>query len=284
MRNDGRVAALRILWGVVLTVPMVACDAPREAPPSDVPTLPVEVITPSVPCAADLGTFGGLRWSARSSALAGPGPNRWNPCNAWLDSAGMHLRIQQRDGYWTSAEVFTTAPIGYGRVEFEMATRIDALDPNVVFGFFTYPTSGADGLHEIDIELARFGATAATAANLNYVVYPAAPASLARGQCSLRWDTQTASSVHRFLWEPGAVTFQSFATTAVAATTQPYRSWRFVPSGAFAISSGSWPLHMNLWLYGGNAPTNTLPVEVIIRRVTYSTTLPSTPSASTACR
>jgi hypothetical protein len=196
----------------------------------------------------------------------------------------MHLRLEKRNGVWTSAEVYTTETPGYGRFEFEITTRLDRLDPNVVLGLFTYPSGGLDGQHEIDIEFARFGNAAAGAPNLNYVVYPATKLTTTQGRCALAWDVPAAPSVHRFVWSATDVAFQSFATNAMGSTTTPYRSWRFVPTGAFAISNGAWPLHLNLWLYGGRPPLNDSPVEIVIRRVTVSASPPSTVAPSTTCR
>ncbi len=268
----------------MLLVFVLSCQAPTDSLPPAVAAPPGETIVPSAPCAASLGAFGGFQWKARAEGLSGPGPNLWSACNAWLDSAGLHLRLEKRDGLWTSAEVYTTDSVGYGRYEFEISTRLDNLDPNVVLGLFTYPGGSLDGRHEIDIELARFGVTTSNAANLNYVVYPATAMSTTQGRCALRWDSPVPSSVHRFLWTASAVSFQGFATTSIAASTIPYRSWAFVPTGTFAISSGRWPLRMNLWLFGGRAPTNASSVEVVISRVTYSSILPATPAPSTTCR
>ncbi len=274
----------RRAWLALRTLTFVGglgCHTPTDS--AATPIVPTDTIIPSVPCAATLGKFGGLNWNVRAEGLSGPGPNVWNACNAWLDSAGLHLKMQKRDSVWTSAEVYTSETVGYGRFEFEIATRLDALDPNVVLGLFTYPGGALDGRHEIDIEVARFGATAPAASNLNYAVYPGTVITTTQGHCALRWDSPVAGSVHRFLWSAGSVRFQSFATTAVAATTPPYRSWTFTPTGSFTISSGSWPLRLNLWLFNGKAPANALPLEVVIRRVTYSSTMPTTPAPSTTC-
>ena len=274
---------MRHAWRGALAL-TAACGSPADTPTIPEPALPAEVIVPSAPCAASLGTFGGFQWTARTDGLSGPGPNVWSACNTWLDAAGLHLRVDRSNGTWTSAEVSTTGVVGYGRLEFEVTTRLDALDPNVVLGFFTYPGGALDGQHEIDIEFARFGVTTPGATNLNYVVYPGTPLKATKGQCAVSWGSPASASVHRFLWTASAVSFQSFATTPVTASTTPDHSWAFVPSGAFTISSGSWPLHLNLWLYGGRAPASGSPVEVVIRRVTHSSTLPNTPSVPATCR
>jgi len=280
-RGLARARIARIAPWLPLAVAL-ACRAPTDAAVV-APVIPVETIVPSVPCALDLGKFGGLQWHARTEGKSGPGPNVWSACNAWLDSAGMHLRLSQVNGVWTSAEVYTSDVLGYGRFEFEVTTRVDTLDRNVVLGMFTYPGGALDGLHEIDIEVSKFGAAAAGANNLGYHVYPAAALTTTQGHCGLTWDSPVQGSVHRFLWSPSQVVFQSFATKSVAASTVPYRAWTFAPTGAFTISSGAWPLHLNLWLYNGNAPTNGAPVEIVIGKVIYTSALPSTALPSSTC-
>ncbi len=280
--QTGRVLAATLL--------VAGCGSGADTTPTSTATPipdvnpPIEIVTPSAPCATTLGRFGGLQWQARSEALAGPGPNVWNACNAWLAADGMHLRIDRVNGVWRSAEVYTTDLVGYGRLDFEIATPLHALDPNIVFGLFTYPGGTLDGYHEIDIEFAKFGSTAATARNLNYVVYPGAPPKSARSQCATRWDSPAASSIHRFLWTASSVRYQSFTAPSITSATIPDRAWTFKPSGSFQISSGTWPLHMNLWLYGGAAPLNGQSQEVVVRRVTYSTAIPATTTPSTTCQ
>lgn len=273
-----------LVFGTMMAACQRSADAPTSAPPIPDDNPPTEAIVPSVRCATELGRFGGLQWQARTQGLSGPGPNVWNACNAWLATDGLHLRIDRVGGVWTSAEVFTTDLVGYGRIEMEVASAVHALDPNVVLGLFTYPGGGLDGLHEIDIELARFGATAANATNLNYVVYSGSGAKGTLNKCAARWDSPAAASVHRFLWSASAVSFQSFDTTSITSHTVPYRAWTFAPSGNVTISSGRWPLHLNLWLYQGKAPTNSQSVEIVIRRVTYSSATTATTIPSTTCR
>lgn len=272
------------MFGTMVTACQSSTDAPTDAPPIPDNNPPAEVIVPSARCATALGRFGGLQWQARTQGLSGPGPNVWSSCNASLEPDGLHLRIDRIGGVWTSAEVSTTDVVGYGRIEMEVASRVNTLDPNVVLGLFTYPGGGLDGLHEIDIELARFGSTAANATNLNYAVYSGSGAKGSLTKCASRWDSPVAASVHRFLWSASAVSFQSFDKTSIVSNTVPYRGWTFVPSGVVTISSGRWPLHLNLWLYAGQPPANGQPLEIVIRRVTYSSTTTSTTNSSTTCR
>jgi|ERR1044071_2662413 hypothetical protein len=101
--------------------------------------------------------FGGHTWTARSGR-GGPGPNIWDENNAWLDaSTNLHLKISNRDGKWSCAEVTMRRRLGFGRYQFQITGCLDLLDDNVVLGLFNYPTRdvGPDGTNEIDIEFAR---------------------------------------------------------------------------------------------------------------------------------
>jgi len=103
--------------------------------------------------------FGGYTWAVRSGR-GGPGPNVWDENNVWMDtSTNLHLKISQRDGKWSCAEVTMKKRLGFGRYQFQTTGRLDRVDDNVVLGLFNYPTGdvGQDGTHEIDIEFARWG-------------------------------------------------------------------------------------------------------------------------------
>ena len=51
-------------------------------------------------------TFSGYEWDVRSIPSDRGGPNKYDPDNAWTDAHGMmHLKLAQREGRWTSAEV-----------------------------------------------------------------------------------------------------------------------------------------------------------------------------------
>jgi hypothetical protein len=98
--------------------------------------------------------FGGYTWTVRSGR-GGPGPNVWDESNVWLDSStNLHLKISQRDGKWSCAEITMRKRLGFGRYQFQLSGRIDRFDDNVVLGLFNYPTGdvGPGATHEIDIE------------------------------------------------------------------------------------------------------------------------------------
>jgi hypothetical protein len=82
--------------------------------------------------------FGGYIWAVRSGR-GGPGPNAWDENNVWLNtSTNLHLKISQRDGKWSCAEVTMKKRLGFGRYQFQTTGRLDRFDDNVVMGLFNY--------------------------------------------------------------------------------------------------------------------------------------------------
>ena len=58
--------------------------------------------------------FSGYDWLARSAGSdRGGEPNDYDPENEWVDEKGfLHLRMQDRNGKWTCAEVYLTRSLG----------------------------------------------------------------------------------------------------------------------------------------------------------------------------
>jgi hypothetical protein len=164
-------------------------------------------------------TFSGYQWDVRAGT-GGPGPNNWDDGNAEVDVNGLlHLKITSStnadgDTEWHCVELNTEQRFGFGLYQFQLNSRIDQLDPNVVLGLFKYPTPdvGPDGTNEIDVEFAQWGNP--NAKNADYVVYPAdGPRVNTKDQKdNIEFTTALDGnySNHQFLWESDQVTFQSF--------------------------------------------------------------------------
>lgn len=226
----------------------------------------------SAGAASHAGTikFCDYTWVVRSSGRGGPGPNYWDPNNAWVDGNGyLHLKITQREGRWYCSEVFTQNRLGFGRYQFRIIGSVDKLDRNVVFGLFNYPTGdvGRDGTHEIDIEFSRWGNSSAPIGN--YTVWPATN-GVRRESKSFPFTLNSEQSTHRFTWSPTNVFFQSLHGHHDDAS-DPFASWRFSPPDAVAhISQKPMPVHINLWCFSGRAPTDGQPVELIVRAFKFT--------------
>jgi len=217
-------------------------------------------------------SFSGYEWYVKDATAFGPGPNNWNPNNVWVDSDGkLHLTITYNSltQKWDCAEVWSTTSMGFGKYEWFVEGRIDLLDKNVVFGLFNYPTAsiGPDGTNEIDIEYSKWGDDASNIGN--YVVWPAKLINrYTKWSASFPVSLTGTYTTQRFTWASNSVNFQSlhgwttennnliFSKTYSQSNT---KAKSYIPQKAE-------PVHMNLWLFRGNAPSNNTPVEVIIAK------------------
>jgi hypothetical protein len=223
--------------------------------------------------------WNGIQWNVKSGTKK-PGPNNWSPSNAFVDANGdLHLSITNVGGAWYCSEVWTNATFGFGSFQWQVSTAVDNLDPNVVLGLFAYgpPALGPDGTNEIDIEYSRFGA--ATGNNGRWTTWPTAittPPVLGRTAfpLSLGADPTTTSS---FTWSSSQVVFGTFSGfQAPDSSANPLQSWSYQPTvPSAAIAQAPMPIHMNLYLYQGSAPTNGQGVDVTIHSFSF------TPSAAT---
>lgn len=208
--------------------------------------------------------FSGYAWKVKASETrAGPGPNYFStrPEDVWVDSEGrLHLHIVNRWGRWYCTEVFTEAPLGYGKYIFRLASRVDQLDKNIVLGLFTWDdTAPEHNYREIDIEFSRWGVEREDYAQ--YVVQPwDRSGNLHRFNMVLTEDNST----HGFDWQADQVFFQSLKghQSFPGQTSEEIESWTY--TGGDIPSEGEGNARINLWLFGGNPPSNSESAEVII--------------------
>lgn len=214
----------------------------------------------------------GYDWDVKNSGgfLFGPGPNRFSDSadNVWVDAGGrLHLRITFRNGLWVCPEIVSRRSFGYGTYRFFLDSAVDALDPNVVLGLFTYdddPTT-TGGHREIDVEMSRWG-NALDPTNAQFVVQPYhIPGNLTR------WTIPAgaAPTTHSFTWSNGHVDFFSHHGTFAPppASVPQISTWSH--TSASVPTPGDERVRMNLWLYNGSAPVNGQETEVVISRFTF---------------
>src|ERR1700722_7240327 len=86
----------------------------------------------------------GYTWNVRSAVNEGPGPNNWDASNVWIDDKGdLHMKLSQKDGQWSCAEIWTDQEMSFGTYQCQVEGAIDKLDANVIFSMFSY--KGPDG-------------------------------------------------------------------------------------------------------------------------------------------
>jgi hypothetical protein len=148
--------------------------------------------------------FSGYEWEVRQSVSERGGTiNHNDPSNAWVDAEGcLHLRITQKDGRWTSAEVMLTRSLGYGT--YVVVVRdTSQLEPSAVFSMYTWDEAAVDPNHrELDIEISRWGDPANKSGQ--FVVQPYhVPANVAR------YAVPAGRLTHSFRWDPGRALFKT---------------------------------------------------------------------------
>lgn len=208
--------------------------------------------------------FSGYTWKVKASETqAGPGPNYFSDReeDVWVDGEGrLHLRIVYRDGRWYCAEVFTEAPLGYGKYIFLLASRVDQLDKNIVLGLFTWDdTAPEHNYREIDIEFSRWGEERQDYAQ--YVVQPWDHfGNLWRFNMVLTEDNST----HGFDWQADQIFFQSLKGHQSFPGPREDEIGAWIYRGFDIPPAGEGNARINLWLFGGYPPSNSENAEMII--------------------
>jgi hypothetical protein len=210
----------------------------------------------------DRVTWNGVSWQVKTSnAAVGPGPNIFSRANVSVDGSGfLHLKIaKDASGRWTTSEVIAPTSLGYGTYTFTVATRVDQLDPNVVLGLFTWSDRAPYAHREIDFEAARWG-NAADPTNAQFVVQPYDVANhLVRFT-----NPGVVRTVQQFTWRAGQASFVSHRLDTGATV------FSCTYTGADVPKPGDERVHINLWLFGGAAPTNAQPVEVVVESFAFA--------------
>ena len=210
----------------------------------------------------DKVTWGGAQWQVKTSnAAVGPGPNIFSKTNVSVDTSGfLHLRIaRDAQGRWTTSEVIAPTSRGYGTYTFTVATPLDQLDRNVVLGLFTWSDRPQYAHRELDFEAARWG-SATDPTNAQFVVQPYdRPNHLHRFAL-----TNAVRTEQQLTWRAGEVSFVSKRLdTGETVATYVYR-------GTDVPKPGDERVRLNLWLFGGAAPSDGQPVEIVIESFAFA--------------
>lgn len=206
------------------------------------------------------------RWTVRPTGVGGPGSNLFDDRNVTqLDNGDLQLEVTNRDGKWTCAELHTLERLGFGTYQLWLIGRIDSLDPQLVFAFFSYPTAdvGPDKTHEIDIELARWGAKEVPCGN--FTVYPtSAGGHKVTHPYPIRLEGEY--TTHRIVRRAESIVFSSYHGHRELGDP---RGLIEVREFTGQVSRAPMPLHLNFWLYEGKQPQNGKTASLIVRDVQF---------------
>ena len=255
--------------------------------------------------------FAGLNWEVTANTFGPiyPGPCKFSDStnNVFFDGSGnLHLKITDDSGTWHCAQVATppqpqqaqqlNQTYGYGTYTFNIASAVDGLDPNVVFGLFTWSddpayadislptspwtndpngascrnTSGVCPSHsELDVEFSKFG-NPSNPDNAQFSVQPLTnPGAGDPFMMPAGYNNSTAI----INWFPDGISFkvQDPSGNVIAQYSYP---GPVPPPG----DNGGWlgpvpslqQVRLNLWLVGGNPPMNGQDAEVVVSNFTYT--------------
>lgn len=207
--------------------------------------------------------FSGYEWAVKAGEQLGPGGNDFSSAseNVWVDDQGrLHLKITKRDNRWYCAEVQLMDPLGYGDYLFQLASRVDLLDKNIVASPFLY----RDTSHELDIEFSRWGVK--NDQNAQFVVQPwDTPGNRDRFDLTLTDPLST----HRIDWWPPRVLYQSARGHHTSIPPED-KIHEWVYEGADIPSDDQDLLvHINLWLFNGTAPPDGLEPVIVIQSFSH---------------
>lgn len=221
--------------------------------------------------------FCGIEWKVKqsnpSTTAIGPGDNYFYSDNVSVDTEGLHLKITQEEGdIWSSAELFTINSMPRGIYRFYLeggsGTRLDQLDPQVVFSPFFY----SDGTREIDIEFSNWLTSEHQGqGQIQYVVQPHGDDSLNRFGLNLDDSGDTGGKITcQIDWQDDRVIFQSWLGHSASPSDEGVLlSEPWIYEGNFIPESGDeLKLHINLYLQSVS-PNNDMPVHVIVKAIDH---------------
>jgi hypothetical protein len=196
-----------------------------------------------------------------------------DPANVSIDSNGyLHLRIVNRNGAYTAAEVFSTENLGFGTYQWQIQGAVDKMDKSTVLGLFNYGAHagiGVDAENEIDIEFSQWNNTC-HGCNADFTFYPATGNKLLGPMEDnfTYFPNGSTLTTARFEWASTRIVgtimsgLQPLGTTANVLQTLTYAP----PDYTARIPQVPLPVAMNLWCFR-DLPSSDQ--EVIIRSFTF---------------
>ena len=205
--------------------------------------------------------FSGYDWKVRSGASDRGGElNAYDSQNAWVDPQGhLHLRMGERDGLWSCAEISLTRSLGYGTYKVVVLDSAH-LEPSGMLGLFTVDEGRAEETRiELDVELSQWGQPGNK--NAQYVVQPYyIPQNIAR------FTAPAGVLTHILHWERGSASFKTVRGIAGQRSSSVVSKHVFT-SGIPAASGET--VHLDLYDFYHSKSKSQRPTEVVIERFEY---------------
>jgi hypothetical protein len=177
----------------------------------------------------------------------------------------------------------TRQGFGYGTYSTTVEKNLSTLQKEVVWGcLFTYDPLATPGYNEIDLcEASAWGGGAAygqswpVSQGHGYWFDATKPAG--QGNNTVTFDvTNNPITTHRMVWEPGRITFETFAGEGYSGPLLK----RTVLQGSTVPVPAKEQVHFNLWVTGGGGgdPAHVKPESVMVRDFSFTAAAAPAPS------
>lgn len=178
----------------------------------------------------------------------------------------------------------TRQGFGYGTYSTTVEKNLSLLQKEVVWGcLFTYDPLAEPGYNEIDLcEASAWGGGAAYGeswpVSQGHGYWFDAGKPPGQGNNTVTFDvTASLMTTHRMVWEPGKITFETYAGEGFVGTLLK----RTVLEGSTVPLPASERVHFNLWVTGGGGgdPAHVKPESVVVRDFSFAPAVPAQPPA-----
>ncbi len=205
--------------------------------------------------------FSRYNWTVRAGPTDRGGElNAYDSANAWTDDKGsLHLRMGERDGRWSCAEVSLTRSLGYGTYRFVVQDSAH-LGSSGVLGMFTVDERLGEGTRvELDMEMSQWGHPGGK--NAQYVVQPYyVPVNIAR------FSVPPGVLTHVLRWEPGSAAFETIQGSVAGSAARSISSHVF--TSGIPIPAAE-TVHIDLYDFFHSKSGLQRPVEIVIEKFEY---------------
>ncbi len=247
--------------------------------------------TPLDPGPAGSFSWEGFNWEKRFWGGAPQYNKLFDPANVSNPDANGYVKLALTNPTGDSpvgAEFQSTRQgFGYGTYSTTVEKNLSLLQKEVVWGcLFTYDPLAEPGHNEIDLcEASAWGGGAAYGqswpVSQGHGYWFDATKPPGEGNNTVVFDvTDSPITTHRMVWEPGAVTFETYAGEGFTGALLK----RTVLQGATVPVPAKERVHFNLWVTGGGGgdPAHVKPESVLIRDFSFVPALTAAPPAPVA--
>jgi hypothetical protein len=205
-------------------------------------------------------------WKVTNGGMAGVATG--DPANATIDARGyLHLQIVQRNGKWTSSEIFSVENLHFGTYQWVIEGNVYEMSPTTVLGLFTYGPAhhiGADAENEIDIEFSHWNKTC-HGCNADFTVYPSTgnrkPKGVSAWEDNFHVDGADLTTA-RIEWHSDHIVFTLMKGVHPISSVADVLKTEMYQSDKTNIPQVAAPVGINLWCFKETPGT---PQSVVVR-------------------